>query len=159
MRYGSKGFSLFELLVTLAIVGILAAVAVPSFRTAMQNTQADTEVADLQRAFNFARLEAINRGVNVVIAPVNGATWSSQLRIMLQTESVKTQPAVLRLIAAMSNGAVVNVPANVTAVEFNNLGGLTVPSAQVTFAYARGPTISRTLNVCLSGRIILGGGC
>lgn len=159
MRYSSKGFSLFELLVTLAIVGILAAVAIPSFRTAMQNTQADTDVADLQRAFNFARLEAINRGVNVVIAPVSGVAWNSQLRVMLQTESGKATPEALRVIPAMSSGATVTVPGAVTAIEFNNLGGLTTSAASGAIAYTRGTAISRTLNVCLSGRIVLAGGC
>ncbi|EGH32828.1 pillin, putative, partial [Pseudomonas syringae pv. japonica str. M301072] len=65
MRHIAKGFSLIELLVTVSLVGILAAIAIPNFTSSIQSNKADTELSDLQRALNYARLEAINRGVAV----------------------------------------------------------------------------------------------
>jgi type IV fimbrial biogenesis protein FimU len=46
----------------------------------------------------------------------------------------------------------------VTAIDFNNLGGLAAPSTAVVISYVLGAQ-SRTLNVCLNGRILLGGSC
>lgn len=81
MRHIAKGFSLIELLVTVSLVGILAAIAIPSFTSSIQSNKADTELSDLQRALNYARLEAINRGVTVRIAPTSGTAWTGELQV------------------------------------------------------------------------------
>ena len=47
MRHIAKGFSFIELLVTVSLVGILAAIAVPSFTSSIQSNKADTELSDL----------------------------------------------------------------------------------------------------------------
>ncbi|OCR21928.1 general secretion pathway protein GspH [Pseudomonas syringae] len=154
MSHRAKGFSLIELLVTVSLVGILAAIAIPSFTSVIQNSKADTEVSDLQRALNYARLEAINRGVSVQLLPASvGAAWNTELKVVLSSSTGVT----LRTVPAMSSGATVSAP-NVTYVEFNNLGGLQAPGTAVAMAYALG-TISKTINVCLNGRIVLGGSC
>ncbi|GFM87212.1 general secretion pathway protein GspH [Pseudomonas cichorii] len=162
MRYMSKGFSLIELLVTVSVVAIVAAIAVPSFTSSIQNNKVDTEVNDLQRALNYARLEAINRGVTIRIAPTSGADWKTELQVYLASDTSAT-PTALRKVAAMSSGATltaVNVTtgASVTALEFNNLGALYAPTSAVTMTYTRG-SLTRNINICLTGRIILGGTC
>jgi type IV fimbrial biogenesis protein FimU len=63
--------------------------------------------------------------------------------------------AVLRKIPAMSGGATL-LAGNVTAMEFNNLGGLTTPASAVAMTYTRG-SITRTVNICLTGRITVNG--
>ncbi|GAB7528830.1 GspH/FimT family pseudopilin [Pseudomonas sp. 3A(2025)] len=153
MRDRAKGFSLVELLITVSVVGILAAIAMPSFTQTVQGNRADTEVGDLQHALNYARLEAINRGVTMRIAPVSGSDWTTELKV---TRSSDTD-TVLRTVAAMASGAAVGT-GNVAAIEFNNLGGMVTPSAAVTMTYTRG-SLTRTLYVCLTGRIMLTGSC
>ncbi|MCF5581792.1 prepilin-type N-terminal cleavage/methylation domain-containing protein, partial [Pseudomonas syringae] len=103
MRHIAKGFSLIELLVTVSLVGILAAIAIPNFTSSIQSNKADTEVSDLQRALNYARLEAINRGVTVRIAPTSGTAWTGELQVYLASDT-KTPPTALRTVAAMSSG-------------------------------------------------------
>ncbi|KPX94624.1 MULTISPECIES: GspH/FimT family pseudopilin [Pseudomonas syringae group genomosp. 2] len=157
MRHIAKGFSLIELLVTVSLVGILAAIAIPSFTSSIQSNKADTELSDLQRALNYARLEAINRGVTVRIAPTSGTAWTGELQVYLVSDTQAT-PTALRKVAAMSSGATLVADNNATAIDFNNLGALIAPAAAVTMTYTRG-TISKTIKVCLTGRITLGGGC
>lgn len=156
MRHLSKAFSLVELLVVVSLLGILAAAAIPNFSSAIRSSKSDSEVSDLQRALNFTRLEAINRGVNVQLRPsVDSAAWNTELKVVLSSNTAKTN--ALRIIAGMSSGATVTVP-SVTFIEFNNLGGLVTPSTAVAMAYALGST-AKTLNICLNGRIVLGGVC
>ncbi len=60
-----KGFTLIELVTTMAIAGILLGVGIPSFLTAVQNNRLSADYRELASAMNFARSEAIKRGKNV----------------------------------------------------------------------------------------------
>ncbi|WP_085697528.1 GspH/FimT family pseudopilin [Pseudomonas sp. B26(2017)] len=156
MDHRTKGFTLIELLVALAVFVILITMAVPAFTRSVQGSKADTEVGDLQRALNYARLEAINRGTTTRLRPsAGGNVWAGELAVY---DSTGTSANVLRVVPAMSSGATLTLPSGVTALDFNNLGGLAAPSTAVVISYVLG-TQSRTLNVCLNGRIQLGGSC
>ncbi|MEH6353549.1 MULTISPECIES: GspH/FimT family pseudopilin [unclassified Pseudomonas] len=156
MDLRTKGFTLIEVLVALGVLLILITMAVPSFTGSLQSTKADTEVDDLRRALNFARMEAIDRGTTTRIRPtVDGAAWSSELTVY---DSTGSSPTVLRVVPAMSSGATLTLTSEVSNIDFNNLGGLSAPATPVSFNYVRGAQ-SRTLNVCLNGRIVLGGSC
>lgn len=154
MNRRAKGFTLIELLITVTLVGILAAIAVPNFSSMIQKSKADSEVSDLQRALNFARLEAINRGVNMSVLPTSGTAWTTELKVVLSSD---TSTAV-RIVAAMSSGATVTMATttgtSVSALQFNNLGGLSAPAAAVVMTYTLGSNV-RTLNIGLNGRIAL----
>jgi type IV fimbrial biogenesis protein FimU len=154
MTQRSKGFTLIELLITVSLVGILAAIAIPNFSSTLQNSKADTEVSDLQRALNFARLEAINRGVNIKLMPTSGTSWNTELKVVVSSDGTAT---AIRTVAPMSSGAAVAAP-NVNAIEFNNLGGLNSPATAVVMTYTLG-TITKTVYVCLNGRIVSSGSC
>ena len=65
--YGYKGFTLVELLVTIAIAGILATVAVPSFTAVIKNNRLIAKTNDLVSDINLARSEAIKRGTRVIL--------------------------------------------------------------------------------------------
>ncbi|MFJ4197031.1 GspH/FimT family pseudopilin [Pseudomonas sp. NPDC089534] len=156
MDLRTKGFTLVELLVAVAVFVILVTMAVPAFTRSVQGSKADTEVGDLQRALNYARLEAIDRGVTTRIRPTaGGSVWTGELSVY---DSTGTPANVLRVVPAMSSGATLTLTSGVSALDFNNLGGLAAPSTAVVISYSLG-TQSRTLNVCLNGRIQLGGSC
>lgn len=156
MDLRTKGFTLIELLVAIAVFLVLITLAVPAFTRSIQGSKADTEMGDLQRAINFARLEAINRGVTTRLRPTaGGSVWTGELAVY---DSTGNPANVLRVVPAMSSGATLTLPSGVTALDFNNLGGLAAPSTAVVIGYTLG-TQSRTLNVCLNGRIQMDGNC
>ncbi|NWB84485.1 MULTISPECIES: GspH/FimT family pseudopilin [Pseudomonas] len=158
MRRSTHGFTLVELMVTLAVFAILVAIALPSFTSSIQGSEADTEASDLVRGLNFARLEAMNRGVSVRVRPTTAnAAWTTDLGV-LQVSSDGANPQYIRIVPAMTSGATLVVTSGVTTLDFNNLGGLSVPGSAVVFTYTLG-TQSRVINVCLNGRVSLGGGC
>lgn len=156
MDLRTKGFTLIEVLVALGVLLVLITMAVPAFTGSMQRTKADTEIGDLRRALNFARMTAIDRGATIRIRPtILGSAWSSELTVY---DSTGTSANVLRVVPAMSSGATLTLTSEVTSIDFNNLGGLSASTTPVTFNYVRG-TQSRSLSVCLNGRIVLGGSC
>ena len=76
-----RGFTLTELLVTVAVAGVLAMMAVPNMRSFVQNNRLSSASNDLLRSFNLARTEAIKHQTNVVVcasaAPTSAAPTCS----------------------------------------------------------------------------------
>jgi prepilin-type N-terminal cleavage/methylation domain-containing protein len=58
---GSIGFTLVELIVTITIVGILAALAAPAITTLIANQRLSSQANDLLSDLTFSRSEAIKR--------------------------------------------------------------------------------------------------
>lgn len=81
--YQSMAFTLVELVVTLAVVAILAVLVVPNMRNMILNSRLTTQANDLISDINVARSEAIKRGTNVVMCTSSNGTactgsgWSS----------------------------------------------------------------------------------
>ena len=63
----SIGYTLIELMVTITAAGILMSIAVPSYTAVIDNTRLTTYTNDLVTALNYARSEAIKRGVQVTV--------------------------------------------------------------------------------------------
>ncbi|WP_423820881.1 GspH/FimT family pseudopilin [Salinisphaera sp. SPP-AMP-43] len=63
----SRGFTLLELLVTMAVAVILVTVAVPSYRGIVARNTLAANVNDLIGALNYARSEAVSRGRTVYV--------------------------------------------------------------------------------------------
>lgn len=66
-----RGFTLPELLISLSIVAILAAIAVPGFERSVQTQQASSVMQSLQDQLELARHMAISSNRQVVICTAN----------------------------------------------------------------------------------------
>lgn len=67
------GFTLIELMVTLAVVAIVLTIGIPSFRELILNNRMVTQTNDLLGALALTRSEAIKRGVRVVMCRSAGS--------------------------------------------------------------------------------------
>ena len=76
LKASSFGFSLIELLFTIAIAAIFAALAAPSFRDFIAGQRVKTASYDISYTLTYARSEAIKRNLNVILAPTNSA-WQN----------------------------------------------------------------------------------
>jgi type IV fimbrial biogenesis protein FimT len=78
------GFTLIELMVTLAVGIVILAIGIPSFLTMMSNNQATAYANELVGAIRYARSEAVNRASDVAICASNnnqtacsGTDWNN----------------------------------------------------------------------------------
>ena len=67
MKRHEYGFTLIELMVTIAIVGVLATLAAPSFRTLLVGRWVQTAAESLVSDMRLARSEALKRSTRTVI--------------------------------------------------------------------------------------------
>lgn len=72
----AKGFNLLELMVGVAIVGVLSAIAVPSFNSFIETQRSRSSANDLVSSLNFARSEAVKRNASVTVAQSSGS-WNN----------------------------------------------------------------------------------
>lgn len=76
-----RGFTLVELLITMAVVVIAASVALPSFREFSVNTGTKDNSNQLVGALNVARTEAITRGRPMAVI-ANGGDWNNGWQVV-----------------------------------------------------------------------------
>lgn len=67
IKTNSKGFTLIELMIVLAVGAILMSIAVPNFTTTIKNNRLTTQANELITTLNYARSEAIRRGASVSV--------------------------------------------------------------------------------------------
>lgn len=70
------GLSLLELLVTLAIIGLLALVGMPAYHGMIEAQRLRAAAEALAADLRWARSEAVKRGVPVRFACTSGSQWS-----------------------------------------------------------------------------------
>jgi len=137
--------ALVELVVVVTIIGLLAAIAVPSFATLIAGQRASSAASDIYLSLMTARSEATKRGVNVTLAQKTGG-WKNGWEIINPADSTKK---LLDHDALPS--ATVGSTADVVYQSSGRVSGGTSPAFTVTFTTG---SASVTKNICvdLSGR-------
>lgn len=147
----ARGFTLAEAMIVVALIGILAALAAPSFADLIATTRVKAASSDLHASFLLARSESIKRNARVsVIAEADGwpAGWTVQSAddFVIQTSDLHDAVVVATAVASVifeADGRVVG-------------GGR--PTFQFTAVSEKGRT--RCLEVGPSGRpYVLEGEC
>jgi type IV fimbrial biogenesis protein FimT len=137
-----SGFTLIELMVTLAVAAIALGIAIPSFNQTMRNNSSSALGSELAGALNYARSEAVKRAKRVsMCASSNGATclaannWKEGWLVFIDDAAADNTAAptvgtVLRYWSDINPLAVISVqklgsPASdVSFVRFNSTGAL-----------------------------------
>ncbi len=69
-----RGLTMMELLITMSIVAILSAIAIPSFKYVTQSNRSSSEVNALLGDMRYARTEAVKEGLPVTVCSSKNGT-------------------------------------------------------------------------------------
>lgn len=164
------GFTLIELMVTLAVALILIAAAVPGFMGTVKNNRLTTETNRLVSDFQLARGEAMRRGARTVLCPSADPTaatpqcdgtaqiWSTGWLLFVDANSdgaFNGGETLLR--ATQTSGGDVSIISNAaaaTAIAFNadattNANGNTL---RIAFCDNRGNAVGKQVEIPPVGR-------
>lgn len=151
-----KGFTLYELLITVLIVGVILAVGVPNLREYRQNGRMTATANDLHSAFHLARTEAsrakstitICASANSMEADANcGGTWDQGYIVFVDTNADLARSGatetVLRAQPTAADGVLFAVADDATYFSFAPTGlGRTIggnpPVSQIVMCDDRG---------------------
>lgn len=125
---GNTGFTLVELLVTIAVAAILATVAIPNFQNLLANNKLASDYNSILSAVNYTRSEAVKKRRDVTLSlSSTGGAWSLEV-----TYNDGVNDIVLKELEPVEAGVVVS---NAT-VAFNALGRLASCSIDSSDAFA-----------------------
>jgi len=110
------GFTMIEMSIGLLILGLLAAMALPSFRAWIQNQQIRTGAESVLNGLQVARAEAVRRNVLVEFQLGAAASWT--IVIPTTGEVVQTRSSA----DGSAKAVVAPVPGGATKVTFNGMG-------------------------------------
>lgn len=146
-RRDTAGFTLIELMVAIAIIGILASLAAPSFSGLIASQRAKGVATDLHVALIKARSEATKRNANVTLSPNTGG-WQNGWQIYptaTATNILDNHAATngVAISAAISGGA--------TTVVYQNSGRVQGTVSFDITASSGSASSHRCVSVGLSG--------
>lgn len=98
------GFTLVELMVTLAVAAILLTIGIPSFRDMIMNNRLVGQANEFAAAINLARSVSIKQQRNAYITSNAGTNWASGWTVWVDNDSDDTQDAdeILRVTQAFT---------------------------------------------------------
>jgi type IV fimbrial biogenesis protein FimT len=107
MAKRASGFTIVELLITVTVLGILAAFALPEFSNFVRDQRVKTAISDVYASFIYARSEAIKRSANVDVIPNNTADWAAGWAVKdAGGTNLKVQDAISGVTIAGEGGTI-----------------------------------------------------
>jgi len=116
-RRRMAGFTMGELMLTIMVLMVVAAVALPSYRTIILHTRLTTQIHDFSAALNLARSEAVKRGYKVTVCPstnqascAGGTQWETGWIVFVDVDgdqtvdTADTREVVLRATPVLTSG-------------------------------------------------------
>lgn len=107
-----KGFTLIELIVTMAVAVVLLGVAVPSFVEVLKDGRISSGTTCLSLSLYAARSEAVKRSADVSVCPLGsanqcGSDWTNGVLVFTEGDTGTYAPTLDMATAAVDPGSVI----------------------------------------------------
>jgi len=167
MNKNTHGFTLIELIVTLAVFAILVAIAAPSFNAFTDSSRRVSQINLLSTALAYARSEAVARNTTVSLcARTDGAetcsaanNWKNGWLIFVDTNAngiynPGAGEVLLKVFQASAPGSVITeITGNAaSALTYRGNGFITVANAEFKYCDAGGTAKVKSIIVRRTGR-------
>lgn len=160
----SKGFTLIELMITLAVAAILLAAAVPSYRSFVQDNRSAAQANSVLRALAYTRSEAVKRAEVVTICQSGnqsscggGTSWQSGWIVFNDVDQDGALDSgtdtLLQVGNGLSGGS--TLTAGKTFIRYAASGALMDPDNTITFTLTPADcqgNMKRIIEVIASGQ-------
>jgi type IV fimbrial biogenesis protein FimT len=158
------GFTLFELVMVMAIIGLLAAIGLPSFKYITTSNRIAAEMNGLVGDLQYARSEAIKQGLPVTVcASSNGTgcsgntTWNTGWIVFVDlnsNKSVNTGDQILRTQNAFNSTDTMSATNSVTGVTFNREGYAATGATATSVIEIKSSPVVNTWSRCLAITVV-----
>ncbi len=146
------GFTLVELMVTVAVAVILLSIAVPSFVDVLRANKLSNDVNSIVQAIRDARNDAVAHGGSALCASANQTTCSSVTSDWVTGWIVVNSAGVVGVSDRPLTG--MTITASGTAATYDDRGHLTPAGGSLTLTFCNGRTgvgTGRTITVSSAG--------
>lgn len=156
-----RGFTLIEALIAVAVLGVLAAMAIPSMTALLRDNQASRNTSDIMTSLLLARSAAVTRNVMVSVCKRhtttpgvcnNAGSWQDGWIAFEDDDRDGVRDVgeeILETISGLSTGTTVTVSGFTNFVSYLPSGAVTVPGS---FTVCVAGTVARDLIVNATGR-------
>lgn len=159
MRNSVRGFTLIELMLTIAVAAVLVTVAVPGMRDFVQNNRLAAQSNEFLTTLALARSEALKRGTPVTVCrSANGAScggsWADGWIVFIDSAASGAAPVVselLRVTEKLDGGSVFNGPDYLRYLPSGRLENAGVQNFSLTIPDCSGDQ-ARNIQVVPTGR-------
>ena len=144
------GFTLMELLMALAIVGIVAVFGIPSMTQFLASKRTDSQINEFLTTIREARTSAMKLNSTIIINPING-DWTSGWQMGLDANGNGSIDSILRESSIDSNELQFNsIPSNLS---FDARGRATPTLISITPLRCGSTNPRRDIDVTFAGYI------
>lgn len=145
MQAKQQGFTLLELMITVAIIGILAVIAVPSYHRLMASTKMQTVLGEFRSTLFMAQKEAIRSKRDISVCPsTDGVSCNAPPRdfsvgwIVIQGLPADNNPVLIKDYPPLDAAGKIKhqLGQNITGITFKANGRVALNSAGFSVSVA-----------------------
>lgn len=154
-----SGFSLVELMVTIAVAAIILTVAVPSMSDFIVKLRIDNEISQINRMVLTARNTAVSTEQNVILCPLESGSctnnWSNELTVFIDLDNsgtyLEASDTLVKIKEATSAGDSITYDGQ-SSVSYAPTGVLSSVASDFIYCPVADKSLARAVVVSVSGR-------
>lgn len=118
----TRGFTVIELMVTLAILAIMMGLGVPSFRAFISSQKIKNGSYELMSTLVLARSEAVKRNTSVTVTPSSSTAWNNGWTVTGAGATLHSQDSIAGLTVTTYTNSTCTTAGTVASIVYANTG-------------------------------------